>query len=1125
MDLDARTSSASVLWVGAPGTGKTSLLLEEALSFVEGGADPASLLVLTPSRVSATRFREDFSTRSSRTISTAPVRAWSAYAFDVLRRAHIEGLLPGLDFAPKLLSGPEQDVMIKELLEGHARGEGTVPDWPTDLQEALGTRGFRHEVRDLFDRMAEYDVSARELRELAGRMNQKAWDAAATLYEEYQRVRQLRMPHAFDPSGLIHRASRVLTSHPDFLTKERQRLALVLVDDFQEATPSIYGLLDVLCGRRGNGISEAVPPRVVLTACPETTVQGFRGARPDYLRQLAPMIEGLRTEHLATSYRMEGAIAETWAAVASRLPVVPAAPTVRVLEPKPQVQEQLALIPTGDDGAALSLDRYREPVSAAEAYTVDTSGEEAALIAQLILEDHLYQGRAYGKSAVIVRNSSDVTRIKRTLTSLGVPVKTAASMTPVRDEAAVRPFLDALGLLLHTQKVKAGEPLEVTEVDEETGELHTRSERAENRWGLGAETAVSLLTSRLGGASAMEIRRLRQSLRAAEFRAGGSRHSDDLLVQALMDPSAVPEQGAGAALRRVSRVLDAGRRALEVPGSNAETVLWALWEASGLAEVWKSAALGQGPAADRANRDLDAMIGLFEAANRYVDQMPGATAAQFHDYIDAQDLPMDTLAVRASNQDAVEVMTAALSAGRQWDTVYVAGIQDGSWPNTTIRGSLLNTQMLIDVLEVSPEEAQKVTLAARAQLNRFDEIRLFSTAVSRASRALVLTAVNSVDEVPSELINIACPYTGGEGNRPNTVVRRPMTLRALVAELRQWAEQEDSAPYRADAAARLLHRLQDQEQTAGQVLPGAHPASWWGLAPLSSTEPAFEEGKAVPLSPSRLETIHRSPLDWFVSAARAEAATDAARSIGNLVHAIAEDMPSAPGHELEAELVKRFPQLGLKPGWETDRLLEDARKMVRKFASYVADLPGVARSLVGVEGAFSVLIPGRVRDVLLSGRVDRLEVTALGKFVVVDLKTGKTKPSKNDLLQHPQLAAYQVALEAGAGEQMKQMLTARDGGTYLGQEPVTFTKLQGESGGAYLVQLGGTTKDYGAQPQEPLTENSEWALDLITRAAELIAESYVQARHTSDGAFGIKCKLPDICPLCARGRQVTQKDN
>lgn len=138
------------LITGAPGTGKTERIIAAAAEFIANGGDPARLLVLAPTRTGATRIRDGLARRITTSMSTAPTRAWAAYAFDLLRRAHTLGSLPGVQYSPKLLSGPEQDVMIGEILGGHREGAGAGVRWPADLQEALGTRGFRHEIRDFF---------------------------------------------------------------------------------------------------------------------------------------------------------------------------------------------------------------------------------------------------------------------------------------------------------------------------------------------------------------------------------------------------------------------------------------------------------------------------------------------------------------------------------------------------------------------------------------------------------------------------------------------------------------------------------------------------------------------------------------------------------------------------------------------------------------------------------------------------------------------------------------------------------------------------------------------------------------------------------------------------------------
>lgn len=1103
----ATTTTRMIL--GAPGTGKTEELLRSALEFLNDDGNPAHLLVLTPSRVSATRFREDLTARANRTMSTAPVRAWQAYAFDVIRRAHVEGLLPGLEFNPKLISGPEQDVMIGELLAGHAAGEGAAIFWPADLHEALPTRGFRHEIRDFFDRMAEYQLSAEQVKELAQQWNRPEWDAVARLHTEYQQVRRLRMPHGFDPAALIHQACTVFLENPEFLAKEREQLQLVLIDDMQEATPAIYRLLDILCGAES---SPEPAPHTHITLCTDTVVQGFRGARPQYAGQLKQIFPHAQLVSLQNSYRMPAKVAEAWSAVATRIPVVPGVRHPRTLAQPEREPEEQALWELGDDGSLLDPIKSQPALTELTGITVESPQHEARFVAQQLLEDYLYRGKSYARSAIIVRNGADISRFKRVLQSQGIPVQTSNAATSVRDEPAVRPFLDALALVLQAKEQQIAAGTTGAEIPSSSGSRK-----------LGVDVALALLTSRLGNASPMDVRRLRQRLRANELRAGGNRASDELIVEALLDSSTLPEGEASVAARRINRVLAAGTAALEVEGANAETVLWALWGASGLGTRWRHIAMKNGVGSERAHRDLDAMIGLFEAAARYANQMPGATPAQFLDYIEAQDLPMDTLAQRGAQGAAVEIMTPALAAGRQWDTVYVAGLQEGSWPNTTVRGSLLNTQQLVDIVDLGPEAARSISFADRLRDTRYDELRMFSTAISRASEHLVCTAVSSGDDEPSEFLDIVAPAPGGE--RVKTEVRRPMTLRALIAELRQWAENPED-PYLSLAAIELLRRLNDRQNTAGLELPGVSPGSWWGMLPLSSSGSGFAVDRPVPISPSRVATILKSPLDWFVSASRAEAATDVSRSLGTLVHEIAEDMPNAPSHELIPELHRRITRLGLPDTWESHKLVERAETMLGKFASYVAELSSDGRELVGVEGSFSVLVPGPAKDALLSGRVDRLERNRLGNFVIIDLKTGANQPAKADLERHPQLASYQVALEAGAGQQMAQTVRA------TGDQDLTHEKARPEellyagvhelSGGAVLVQLGTSAKKYNAQEQPPLEEKSTWAAELINRAAELISGPSVQARHASSAGFGIQCSLPEICPLCSRGRQVTQ---
>ena len=1281
------------LLTGIPGTGKTHHLTQRALRYLADGNDPARLLILAPTRTAATRMRDTIAASSDRSLSVAPTRAWAAYAFDLLKRAQTRGLLSGVEGNLKLLSGPEQDVIIGELLANHAEGIAPGPTWPDVLRDALPTRGFRHEIRDFFDRMAEYDLTAEDVHALATEHNQPAWHALAQLHTEYRAVRALRAKNAYDPAVLINDACRLLLRAPEFLAEERRRYDLILIDDVQELSPSIYRLLRLIAAEvapaDATHLTETHPdlfaegPQVVMTYSDEAVVQGFRGARPDLVTTLQTSFPSMRTRTLTTSYRLPALMMPLVADIRRRLPRytrfvpltaeqegtkngaqegvkngakngAPATATFGRINTTP-ADEALTwgaadepLLHLGADGKILDPAHYRTAPAGVYKYALSSSQDEANLIAQMLLEERIYGNHPYLESAIIVRSSADVARIRRVLSSNGIPSRTSAALVPVRDEPAVRPFLDALSLLVYARKrgEKALNPAvhmpaaEGTEAGERGGyealsateaeELMRRSlddviaeENRANPLG-GAQSAITLLTSRLGGASSMDVRRLRQQLRSIELQSGGHRPSDDLLLGALLHPETLPEEGVGRAVHRIAAVLSAGRKALARPESTSTEVLWALWEASGLEKTWVTQSHNAGPDADAAHRNLDAMIGLFEAADRFDEQMRGAGAEQFLDFIDAQDLPMDTLAARGVRQDAVEILTPALAAGQSWRTVYVCGLQEGTWPNTTVRGSLLATGDLVDLCDARIRQraqqqageseppvppARIRSYPERVRDTRHDELRMFAVAATRASTRLVLTAVRNDDEAPGEFFDFVLPTdaVGDSTDVPITRVRRPATLRSLVAELRRTLVEEslnamraedaqdggqdgaqtgnapdedaltpEASAYRLDAASRTLARL------ANAQAPGAAPDEWWGLLPLSSTEPLFahrpadhaesgensgEDGeeqtekpgrRTITLSPSRLETIHSSPLDWLVSAARAEAQTDLSRSLGTLVHAIAEEYPTGTLEELQTALDERISSLGVparkddetdeeyreRVPWESYALYERAKRMILRLSYYYRQHMGDAGwQNLGVEGSFAVRVPvpfdpaGEVGelDALLTGRVDRLEGTAPAedgtrRYAIVDLKTGKSKPDGKTMETHPQLAAYQIAVEAGAGEQLEERYRAEAAALEAGEplpdarpQELEYTGYTGRSAGAALVQLGASGVNDESktrlQVQPALTEHDSWAAELVQHAAELIAGSQVQARHR-EGGYG--CRLPEICPICTRGRQVTQ---
>ncbi|WP_373293164.1 ATP-dependent helicase [Micromonospora sonchi] len=1069
-----------LLVLGGPGTGKTRTLVEAVATRIAEGVDPERILVLTFGRRGAAELRHRIEARiaadGQQVLREPLVRTFPAYAFGLLRRAAAERGEP----SPRLLTGPEQDLIIRELLDVVGQEPDDDPvGWPEDLRPALRTRAFAAQLRDLLMRAAERGIGPVELARLGEKLGRADWPAAARFLREYVAVLALRDVAnrgsvAYDPAELVRAATGMLRDDPELLAAERHRLAYVYVDELADTDPAQLDLLDTVAG---GGLP------LIAFADPDSSTYAFRGADPGGVTSFphrfrtasgAPAAQLL----LTTSYRAGERLLAAAARLARRLR-------------GPAAHRRLRPLPDAPPGEV-------------EVRTFRSATSEAAWLAHALREAHLLGGMPWGRMAVLVRSAGrQLPTLRRALHAAGVPTVVHGEDLPLHLQPAVAPLL----LLLRCA-------LEPERLDE--------------------EAAVALLHSPLGGADPLAERRLRQGLRAIALATGDRRPSGELIVEALRDPTelaGVQRRWAEPA-QTVAGLLAVARETAGRPGATAEEVLWAVWRASGLAELW-SAALTRGPAvagegdlarrrrAEAADRDLDAVLVLFDAAARFTDRLPGARTEVFLDHVLGQELPADTLAPTADRGDAVRLLTGHAAKGLEWDLVAVAGVQEGVWPDLRLRGSLLGSERLVDVLAGrSDGSGGAVTMVGQTSALLDEERRLFHVAVTRARRRLLISAVASAavggddhEEQPSRFLyelgrteyepgrtEYELGPTGPQGESDPDAPRalpvsrppRALTLPALVAELRT-AVTDPAVPFaRRRAAAAELARL------AAAGVPGAHPDDWWGLRPLSDDRPLADEGELVRVTPSAMESVLRCSLRWLLERHGGSAPASTAQGVGNLVHAaamLAEDA-SADRSELLDYVAARFDAIELAARWMVGPERARAEEMVDKLLRWLAANP---RRLLAIEHEFAVRLDDPNRPVELVGRVDRLEVDADGRLVVVDLKTGKsTAVTAPEVAEHPQLGGYQAAVEAGA-----------------------FAEFGDEPGGAALVQLGTGARDAREQAQPPATDGPEagWATALVRRTADTMAAATFAAVANS------KCRVCPVrtsCPVSGQGRQVVE---
>ena len=430
-------------------------------------------------------------------MSEPVVRTFPAYAFGLLRLAAAERGEP----APRLLTGSEQDAVIREMLDA----PDAADRWPSSLRQAVRTRAFAAELRDLLLRAAERGIGPRTLADLGRRHGRAGLGGRRGLPE---RVRAAcsrcatRRPAAASPTtrpSWSGRRRALLVDDPALLAAERDRCRHVYVDELADTDPAQIDLLGLIAGGGGHVVAFAdpdsstfaLPRRLTRPGCATSptgsrTADGRRGA----------------ADHPATS-------------ATGRHPELVAA-TRRVAARLRGPVRHRAI----GAGGPRADERRTAGLPALEVCTLRSATSESAYVAHRLREAHLHHGVPWSRMAVIVRSLQHH------------HAGAAAGADPGRRAGHDRRRGHRAGHAAGGGAAAAAAAL-----------------RAAMSPLLDEEAAVTLLHSPLGGADPFAERRLRQGLREARARRPAiARPSGELLVEALREP--------GASWRWSDRALD-----------------------------------------------------------------------------------------------------------------------------------------------------------------------------------------------------------------------------------------------------------------------------------------------------------------------------------------------------------------------------------------------------------------------------------------------------------------------------------------------------------------------------------------------------------------------------------------
>ena len=166
---------------------------------VQVGVPLSRLVVLTGSRSAAQHLRARIVAALGRTQRGLQVTTVHGWCQQLLHRFE-DPEHP----MPRLLSAPEQELRVRELLVG--RGPQS---WPESLRPALGTRGFAREVRAILARARQLGLDPADVAAAGRAAERPEWVAVAEFFNEYLDV--LDAEGVIDYAELVHRARLLLT--------------------------------------------------------------------------------------------------------------------------------------------------------------------------------------------------------------------------------------------------------------------------------------------------------------------------------------------------------------------------------------------------------------------------------------------------------------------------------------------------------------------------------------------------------------------------------------------------------------------------------------------------------------------------------------------------------------------------------------------------------------------------------------------------------------------------------------------------------------------------------------------------------------------------------------------------
>ncbi|KRF04231.1 DNA helicase UvrD [Arthrobacter sp. Soil782] len=845
-----------------------------------------------------------------------------------------------------------------------------------------------------------------------------------------------------DYGDLVSLAARIVSEVPQAVDAERQKYAVILLDEFQDTSHAQMVLFARLFG---DGRS------VTAVGDPHQSIYGFRGASAGQLgtfRSRFPVHTGARLEpapmvNLSVAWRNSTSILAAANAVAEPLNVPPP-----WLGPQHQLKVPALLARPKAPLGEVYLARYRSESAAAPqdpSAPDNPQANEAAALSRIIQEQRRRyfdlddDGRPLRPTiAVLCRGRRQFEPLRQELQSLGIPVQVIG-----------------LGGLLRTPEII--EILSVLRVlgDPERSDAMLRL-LAGARWRLGSADLMAL------GDWARQLAYDRE-LRISQLRVGtgkpdaqeGTAHQGNTRDSAVSEPEQLPTptedaepaslvdavdhlppvgwvSGSGRTFsetgrERLVRLRDELRGLRQSVGDDLHSLIGEI-EQTLLLDI--ELAAKPGVSVHEARRNLDAFA---DAVSGFVSTSDRIDVQAFLAWLEAADSEEDGLPVTAleTSREAVQLLTVHAAKGLEWDVVLVPGMNEGSFPSGTGSRWSSGDASVPWPLRGDAAELPQWDWDQPDQKSWLDSEKLFAedalTHTEREERRLAYVALTRARHV---LVCSSSAWGGGR-SKPTTPSRYLERLRELAAAgepgYRELAWIEDGA-VGADNPARahsdraiwpidpLRRRRGGMEQAAAAVRAAADDLRH-GSGPEPGTEDidlpgrwSDEVRKSLARQQSRLTSVPVE-LPTHISASLMVELTEDSDGVARRLR---RPVPRRPGtaarrgtafHAWIEEFygTTGMLDLGEFPG-AADSFVDDGLQL-EQLAETFRKSAWAQRVPYGIE----VPVETRVGSVVVRGRIDAVFQDDDGTWDLLDWKTGRPPAPADREAKAIQLAIYRLA--------------------------------------------------------------------------------------------------------------------